>query len=147
MSVVARPGSSSDRRVFVRYLLVGVWNTVFGIVLFTIMQLTWGDRIGYAALLSIAQVIAVIQAHVTQRYLVWHSRAPYLRELGRFSLVYVGAYLANLALLTVAVEVFDLPVLPSQYVITVVVIGVTFIANRSWAFAHRNQDCVEGVST
>ena len=129
-----------------RYLVVGAWNTVFGVALFTAMQIAWGERVGYLLLLSVAQVVAVVQAHATQRFLVWHSRAPYLAELGRFSLVYLGSYIANAALLTIAVEVLHAPVLPSQYVLTVIVIAGTFVANRSWAFAHRDTTSTDGVA-
>lgn len=147
MTVDPRAGLMTDRRVPLRYLVVGAWNTVFGVVLFTVLSLTWGDQVGYAVLLSIAQVIAVVQAHATQRFLVWHSRAPYLAELGRFSLVYVGSYIANLILLALSVEVLGLPVLPSQYVITVVVICAAFLANRSWAFSHGTTPTTAPVPT
>ena len=71
-----------------RYVVVGAWNTAFGLALFTILYLALGSSLGYIAVLTVAQVIAVVQSHATQRLFVWKSAGPYWPELLRFSLVY-----------------------------------------------------------
>jgi len=146
VTVAADRDSRRGGRFLLRYLVVGTWNTLFGIAVFTALQLAWGDRVNYLVVLSISQVVGVIQAHATQRFLVWRSKAPYLVELGRFGVVYLGSYIANAALLAFSVELLHAPVLPSQYVITVAVVAGTFVANRSWAFAHRDTTHTDGVA-
>lgn len=119
----------------VRYLLVGAWNTVFGVVLFTLLYLAFGHALGYAAVLAVAQVVAVLQAHTTQRLLVWRSRGRYATELVRFSVVYAATYGLNLGLLALAVEALHFPVLPSQYALTAILLVPAYLAQRGWAFA------------
>jgi putative flippase GtrA len=127
-------------RLVGRYAVVGVWNTVFGLATFTVLWWAFGDRVGYLVTLLVAQVVAVVQAHATQRVFVWRSRARYLPELGRFSLVYFGGLAVNMVALAVAVEWLGLPVLASQWVITAIVIVGQFTAQRLWAFrSHRRQ--------
>ncbi len=118
----------------VRFLIIGGWNTVFGLATFTFIWWWLGEEVGYVATLLMAQVIAVVQSHATQRRFVWRSRGPYLAELSRFSVVYSLGLLLNLVLLAVAVDVFHLPVLASQVVITALVIVAQFAAQRLWAF-------------
>jgi putative flippase GtrA len=120
----------------VRFLLAGGWNTVFGLGVFAFLQLTVGDVIGYPAVLTISTVIAVLQSHLIQRRFVWHSTLPYGTELLRFSSVYVVQYAANLALLALAVEVMELPVVPSQVAITAVLIVSSYVVHRFWTFRH-----------
>ena len=118
----------------VRFLLAGGWNTVFGLGVFAFLQLTVGDVIGYPAVLTISTVIAVLQSHLIQRRFVWHSTLRYGTELLRFSSVYVVQYAANLALLALAVEVMELPVVPSQVAITAVLIVSSYVVHRFWTF-------------
>ena len=132
MSAGATPVSG---QLMARYVVVGAWNTVFGLATFTLLWWGIGDRVGYIVTLLLAQALAVIQAHATQRHFVWHSRARYLPELWRFSLVYFAGLALNVVLLTLAVEWLGLPVLPSQWAITVVVIIAQFSAQRLWAFS------------
>ena len=118
----------------IRYLIVGGWNTVFGLGFFSLLYLVLGKTLGYLGVLTIAQVVAVMQSHLTQRVAVWRSHAPYLHELLRFSAVYVGSYVANLLLLAVAVDALGLPVLPSQWVIGLSLLVPTFLVSRAWTF-------------
>jgi putative flippase GtrA len=123
----------NERRV--RYLIVGGFNTLFGLGLFTALDLTTARYIGHYAVLTIAQVIAVSTAHTTQRRWAWQSSAPYLRELARFSSVYGVTYLLNLALLYAAHSGFGAPVIPAQIAITALLIVVTYAVHRVWTFA------------
>lgn len=126
------------RRLFagrpLRYLIIGGWNTVFGLLFFTFLYLVLGKTLGYVAVLTIAQVVAVIQSHLTQRIFVWRSREPYLGELARFSVVYVAVYVANVLLLVLSTDGLGLPVLPSQWVIGGALIVPTYFVQRNWAF-------------
>ena len=117
-----------------RYVLVGAWNTLFGIGLFALLLHTMGHYVGYGWVLLLAQVVAVIQAHFSQRKLVWRSHGRFLPELGRFSVVYVVTYFVNLGLLALCVEVLGWPVLASQVIITIVLVITTFAVNRTWTF-------------
>jgi putative flippase GtrA len=121
-----------------RFVLDGAWNFLFGLALFTALLYLLRPALGYLGVLTIATVIAVIQSHATQRILVWRSHAPYLPELTRFAALYVGTFLANLALLAVAVDGLGFPVLPSQWVIGVGLLVPTYFFQRAWAFRGRS---------
>ena len=130
-----------------RYLIVGAWNTVFGLALFSILYLVLGQEIGYIAVLTVAQIVAVLQSHATQRFFVWKSHAPYRPELLRFSAVYAAAFLANVLLLALAVDAFRLPVLPSQWSIGGALIVLTYFLQRAWTFRQptgRPSDLIDG---
>jgi putative flippase GtrA/SAM-dependent methyltransferase len=127
----------------VRYLVVGAWNTFFGVAFFTAFYLVVRGSLGYAAVLAIAQVIAVLQSHLTQRYIVWRSRGAYFRELARFSVLYVGTYFVNLGLLALGVDYLGFPVLPTQWTITVLLLFPIYTIQRVWAFRVEPQSTAE----
>lgn len=125
-----------------RYLAVGGWNTMFGLAAFTVLYGLLGSQLGYGWILLMAQIIATIQAHFAQRRLVWKSRGHYWPELLRFSLVYGISYFVNLALLAFLVEVVGWPVLASQFVVTGLIVVLTFVINRTWTFRERHHGAV-----
>jgi putative flippase GtrA len=118
-----------------RYLIVGGLNTLFALGLFIALDLTTARHVGHYAVLTFTALIAAATAHTTQRKWVWLSRAPYFRELGRFSSVYLGGYLLNLVLLYTAHSGFGAPVIPTQVAITGFLIAGSFLVHRFWTFA------------
>ena len=86
----------------VRFVVVGGYNTMFGVAVFVALDLLLAAYIGHYLVLTIATVIGVANSHATQRRFVWHSSDTYLHELGRFSVVYAGFFFVNLGLLYVA---------------------------------------------
>lgn len=117
-----------------KFLAVGIWNTVFAVVIFGALLFAFEDRISYVVILTISSSIAIVQSHLTQRKFVWATRASYSRELARFSLVYGAQYILNLMLLWIAVEIWSLPVFYSQIVIAGILIVTSYIVSSKWTF-------------
>ena len=113
------------RREQVLYLVVGAWNTVFGYAVWALLQYLLGDYLPYVVVLLLAWPINVLNAYLGYRFIVFRSRGPVLRELPRFSLVYVVALVANLVLLPIAVRVLPF----SIYVDQALFIGVVFVCS------------------
>ena len=94
-------------RQFVRYLLVGVWNTAFGYL--TYAALTWvlsrhvAHGYLYAAVLS--NFVAITVAFFGYKWFVFKTKGNYLREWLRCFVVYGAAELPNLLLLPLVVNV------------------------------------------
>lgn len=119
----------------VKYVLAGIWNSVFGIALFASLLYLLSSRTSYLVILCISYIVSIFQAHFVQRKYVWNSSYGYRKELMRFGLVYVGQFTANLGLLTFMVEGLEQEVLPSQILITGFLIGVSFLINKKWTFS------------
>ena len=100
-----------------RYLVVGVWNTIFGIGVFYLL-LKFLIGVDYRLILFISFVVANLQSHFTQRALVWRSKERYLPEVIRFFVGAVGIFVINLSLLTFLVEILGYETFESQVVLT-----------------------------
>jgi putative flippase GtrA len=124
----------TEREQGLRYLLVGAWNTLFGYGVFALLQLTVGDDVHYLLLLTLAQVLATLNAFVGYRVLVFKVTGTVLCDLARFSLVYAGAFAVNLAALPLLVEVASVPVLLAQAFVVGGTIVASFFVHRSFSF-------------
>lgn len=119
-----------------RYLLIGAWNTVSSFVLFVALQLVLGDQVHYLVLLVATMAVSVLMAFALHRRFVFEGamEGHWPGQLLRFSQVYAGAFLVNLAMLPLLVEVFGLPVLVAQAILFVTTVTASFVGHRRWSF-------------
>jgi len=126
-----------DRRV--AFVVVGGVNTVVGFGWFTLFTFALERWIGYMGVLVLAQVVSVLCAFVLYRRFVFRVRGHVMRDLLRFSMVYVVAFAVNAVLLPLLVEVAGLPVLLSQALIVVVTTVVSYLGHRYFSFARKKE--------
>jgi putative flippase GtrA len=118
-----------------RYLLVGSFNTLFGLGLFGLLLALFEDRVHYLALLVISHVVAVLTAFVLHRKFVFRVKGQVLQDLWRFWTVYLAALGANLVLLPLAVEVAHLSPLVGQICVLAVTATATYVAHARFSFS------------
>jgi len=134
------------RREQLLYLLVGGWNTVFGYGIWAVMQYLLGAYLHYLVVVLLAWPIAVLNAYLGYRYLVFQSRGPMLRELPRFSLVYVATLVVNLGLLPIALAVLPFNIYVIQALFTVVVVIGSYLGHKSYSFGRARRRDTDGMS-
>ncbi len=116
---------------FLRYLLVGAWNTVFGMAVYAALYRWLGGHVHYLVLLIPSNVLAITNAYVCYKLFVFKTQGNVLREYFRCYLVYGATMLAGAALMTGLVEWLRL----QPIVANCICVGVTTIASY---LAHRN---------
>jgi putative flippase GtrA len=135
-SVLGRPVRFYlGHREQVLYLVVGGWNTLFGYLVWATLQFLLGAHLHYLVVLLLGWPIAVLNAYACYRYLVFRSRGSVLRELPRFSLVYVVTLVANLAVLPVALRVLPFSIYVVQGLFTVIVVICSYLAHKYFSFS------------
>ena len=117
-----------------RFAMVGVVNAIFGFGVFALLQVTLGARVHYLVLLVGANIVAVVEAYVLQRWLVFRVKGRWWRELARFSSVYLVALVVNVPALSYLVEIVHVPVLPAQAIVILGTALGTFVVHRSFTF-------------
>ncbi len=85
-----------SRREQILYLIVGGWNTLFGYLIWALLQYLLHDYLYYLVILVLAWFPAVLNAYFGYRIFVFRSRGRIWHELPRFSLVYVGTLCVSL---------------------------------------------------
>ena len=111
MTADARGNTDIGR--FVRYLLVGIWNTCFGWAVFVFFHHLLNDHFTHAYVLVqelalvIANICSITNAYIGYKWVVFKTKGNYLREYLRFYVVYGVAALVNLALLPIVTAVLN----------------------------------------
>ncbi|MGB8478072.1 MAG: GtrA family protein [Acidobacteriaceae bacterium] len=94
---------------FARYLMVGVWNTLFGYsayALFTALLMP-RMRFGYILASVLSNLMAITVAYFGYKFFVFKTKGNYVVEWFRCILVYGSGMLPGLVLLPLLVEGLD----------------------------------------
>lgn len=116
------------------YLMVGGWNTIFGYGAWALLQYLLGGYLHYLLIVVLSWPIAVLNAYLGYRYIVFRSRGPILRELPRFSLVYLASLVATLVALPIALHVLPYSIYVVNALFTVVVVVCSYLAHKYFSF-------------
>jgi putative flippase GtrA len=127
----------------VLYLVVGLWNTIFGYATFAALFYALHDAAHVSKVpasvvaLVVATVIGVVNNYVLYRTIVFRSHGAVRSELPRFLVVYAVALAINLVVLPVALRTLPFSAYAVQAVYTASVVAATYVANKYFSFAPR----------
>ena len=120
--------------LFSRYLVTGVWNTAFGYGVFALLVALMAPRVHYLLIGIAASVLAITNAYIVHKIFVFKTRGNYLREYGRYYVIYGATTVGGLALLALFVEGFGLNLYLAQAcALGLQVIG-SFVGHRRFSF-------------
>lgn len=117
-----------------RLLAVGLWNTFFAYLAFSILYLILHNQIHYRLIGVMSHVLAVTNAFICQRWLVFKSRTGWVRAFLRFNLVQFLVLIWCLAGLAFMVEILHVHPLLSQSLIIAVAVAGSYVLNRNYSF-------------
>lgn len=117
---------------FVKFGLVGISNTVLFLVVYTLLFKLLG--VWYLAASAIAFATGAINGYVLNRSWTFSGHASDAGTALRWTVVQASGLLANLGLVYVFVEALGLDKLGGQVLAIVIVVVLTFFANRAWTF-------------
>ena len=118
----------------IKYVVVGGWNTVFGFFAFIALYYSLNRIIHYTIILTASYIVSITNAYLCYKFLVFKTKGNYFREYFRFYLVYGVAYLINLGLLPVAVELFKIKVVIAQILIMLITILISYLGHKNFTF-------------
>lgn len=137
--IVAKLHNKFWKEQIYRYIIVGAWNTIFGFLVITILKLTAMPPLNTITAVTIASVLSVVQSYVMQRKFVWRSSSEIYNEFPKFIVIAIFQYIVGLLLIIYFVDHRKFPLLPTQLIVSLTLVAITFVLMRSWTFASHHQ--------
>ncbi|MDX2095214.1 MAG: GtrA family protein [Alphaproteobacteria bacterium] len=119
----------------VRYVLAGGYNTAFGFVSFALLQLWLGAHMHYLAVLTLNFFIAVANAFLVLKYLVFRTRGNLMREYARCTVSYLVLLAVNMLLLKLLVDGAGVRVILAQFYCTVFIAAAGYVLHKKFSFS------------
>lgn len=128
-------------REVILYVVFGILTTLVNLGSFYVMNTLWGWNENISNVIAI--LLAVLVAYITNKDLVFHSKAETAKEkLKEFFKFMVGRaftmvieFLGGLLLFQTAI-----PIMISKCVVTIIVIILNFFISKFFAFANHKKD-------
>lgn len=119
------------------YIAVGLLNTVIGYVIGVVCLFLLLDWLPTPVVGLIATMIAVVSNFILYKRLVFKTKASWRGELIKFVQVYGFATAIGLAVLTVCIDVANLPIMVAQGVSMFFSTSIAAIGNFFFSFRSR----------
>ena len=117
------------------YLVVGGWNTLFGVGLYALLYFLVGQRINYFVLMIPCNILAITNAYIGYKLFVFRTRGHWLREYLRFYVVYGAAMLLGMGLVVLFVQVFHMHPVWANIGATILTVLISFLGHKHVSFA------------
>lgn len=123
----------------INYLLVGIWNTIFGYSLFIALYYFFGNRMHYMLIWGVSTVLSITNAYFGYRAFVFQTTGNYWREYFKFYVVYSGSMVINLVLLPLCVEMFKISPPLAQGGLIFLSVGFSYFGHKHFSFRQKQQ--------
>ncbi len=117
-----------------RFVIVGFWNTLVAWVIFIVLQKFFVPPLTNQTSIVATYLFSVLNSYVMQRIFVWESLHRVRAELPKFLIVNIIHLFLNLLFMRLFVDYMDYPVFASQFVVTILLIGLTYFLLKNWTF-------------
>jgi len=134
--------SKTRHQVKAIFVLVGIWNTIFGYGLFCLLDTLFAwlfstRSVAYMCAMGLAQPLAVINAYICHKYITFKSEAKgkaIIAEFFRFSTTYVVTFCLSLVLLPALVEIGHIQPKISAAIITLICTVISYLGHSRFSF-------------
>ena len=116
-----------------RFLLVGIWNTAFSVLLYNALLLVVGHE-RYLVVFWLTWVIAVVQSTATMKYFAFRSKGDFWRQTGRAYFIYLPAQGLSTLLLWLAVTIAHLSPQLAQLITIFVTTIFSYVGHKYFTF-------------
>ena len=130
-----------ERKTIIRFLAVGIWNTIFGYAIYyasfkTISFLFEAAPYAYVWAMGVAQVVGTINAYFSHRSITFSSRVRghQLTEFLRFSSVYILTFCLALILMPFFVEIVGFNAELTGIIVIGIATVVSYLGHSRFSF-------------
>jgi len=126
----------------IRFILVGIWNTIFGYLVFVGLDILFTflfpkRYLAYMSAAVLSNILAIVNAYIFHKYVTFQSQVRgkgIFMEFARFFSMYLFTMILGLILLPVFVEVFSIdPKISAGLLIPITVI-ISYLGHSRYSF-------------
>ena len=131
-----RQNRGEVHRVF-RYLIIGGWNTLFGLGVYTLLYETLHEHVNYLLLTVPANILAISNAFLCYKVFVFKTKGDWWREYWRCYLVYGGGALLGMGLMFILVSGCGIYPILAQFITVGITIVASYLGHKNFSFSRK----------
>lgn len=123
----------------VRYLAVGGWNTLFGLGVYSLLYALFKNSVNYLALTIPTNILAITNAYLCYKLLVFRTKGNWWREYWRCYVVYGGGALLGMAMLFLLVSGCGFHPVAAQVLTVAMTIAGSYVGHKYFSFGRKKK--------
>lgn len=129
----------------IKFALVGIWNTIFGYLVFFILDTIFEHLFvkryfAYMSAMILGQIISTVNAFIFHKYITFKSKVRgkgVIIEFSRFCLTYIVTFCLSLILLPFFVEIFQIQPKISAAIVILICTVISYVGHSRFSFKGR----------
>ena len=126
--------ATADGGEKLRFLLVGIWNTLFAYGVLWVLDGFLHDHVHYVLILTLNWIISVTQNLFTYKILVFRTHGGWLKEYARSYVVQIGSYLMTLGIVTIIMQLWHPRLVIATLPAMIIVVAGSYLGYKYFAF-------------
>jgi putative flippase GtrA len=143
-NLLISPGGLAEK---IRFVIVGVFNTLLGFGMFALIQFLFGKYLSEVLVLLIAHVFASSAAFVLHRKAVFQVSGQVFLDYFRYQSIYVIPLGINLIVLPIMVTGMHINPYLAQGLITIVTVTISYVGHKYFSFRRARTGETDGAAS
>jgi putative flippase GtrA len=118
----------------IRFILVGGYNNVLSIGLFSVLYILLRDQMHYLVIATISTLFAVIHNFLTLKFFVFRFKGSYLKSFRRSVLGYSIIYIYNMIFLFIFVSQLHMHAIIANILVVITSAIFGYIIHKQYSF-------------
>lgn len=124
---------------FGRFLITGVWNTVFGIGVYSLLLWLFESKVNYLILMIPSTILAITNAYICYKLFVFKTKGNILGEYFRFYLVYGVSNLLSFGIMFCLVDGLKIKPILAQFPCVALITIFSYVSHHNFSFKKNSQ--------
>ncbi|MDR0484891.1 MAG: GtrA family protein [Alphaproteobacteria bacterium] len=123
---------------FIRFIIVGGYNTVFGWLVFSLFYYLWGNNLHYAIILIFAFIVGILNNFILFKIFVFKTKGNWLQEGVSTYISYAFLYPVNYLILFITINMYGMSAYMGQGIAVIIMPIITYFVLKIFAFKKRD---------
>jgi putative flippase GtrA len=119
-----------------RYILGGIWNTLFGYSVGMIIYYFYGAKLHILLIGTLTNILTITMSFLTYKFFVFRTKSNWFKEYLKSFLVYGISAILGLLALWGMVDYFLISFWISQAIISILTIIFSYFSHKNFTFKH-----------
>ena len=120
----------------IKYIIVGIWNTIFGIVSYTFLLVCF-PKVHYLLSGIFSGILAITNAFLCYKFFVFKTKGNFLLEYFRCYIVYGSGMLISMCGMYILVSILGMRAVWANLIMTAIIIVGSYFGHLFFSFKRK----------
>lgn len=123
-----------DANERLRYLLVGIWNAVFGYFVGVLSLYVLSSTLYIAGAIVVANIVSISMSFLTYKTIVFRTKGNWFKEYLKAYMVYGLIAILNILLVIIFIDIAKMNIWLGQFTALLITVFISYFSHKTYTF-------------